>query len=149
MRKIKCDLSNFGLLEVPAPRVQALCYIPRLDLSTEVDFLIDTGASGTCLNGGYAYGLRRYMRKETLHMSAGIGGKCGYYREMAVLVFIDTSEQPVDYELDLSIQCIRKFLWRRPSSLVLRTPCLLGRDILSEWELRYNHQKEDITIIVP
>jgi len=149
MRRIKGDLSNFGILLTPAPRVQVLCYIPRLNLSAEVDFMIDTGASGTCLNGGYALGLQRYMRKETLRTSTGIGGQCGYYTETALLVFTDTTGQPLDFELELSIQRIRRFLWIRPSHLTLLTPCLLGRDVLSEWELRYNHQKEDITLIAP
>ena len=149
MKRIKCDLSNFGILRVPAPRVQVLCYIPRLNLSAEVDFLIDTGASGSCLNGGYAYGLQRHMRKETLQQSAGIGGQCGYYSETAVLVFTDTARQAVDFEVELGIQYMRRFLWKKPNRLAMRTPCLLGRDVLLEWELRYNHQKEDITLIVP
>lgn len=150
MKRIRGDLSNFGVLLIPAPRVQVLCYIPRLNLSAEVDFMIDTGATGTCLNGGYALGLQRHMRKETLHSSAGIGGQCGYYSETAVLVFTDTTGQLSAYELELSIQRIRRrFLWRRPSPLVLRTPCLLGRDILSEWEFRYNHHKGHVELIVP
>lgn len=149
MRGIKGDLSDFGILLTPAPRVQVLCYIARLNLSGEVDFMIDTGASGTCLNGSYALGLQRYMRKETLHSFSGIGGKCGYYSETALLVFTDTAGQPWSYELELGIQRIRRCLWKKPSLLVLRTPCLLGRDVLSQCELRYNHQKEDVTLIVP
>lgn len=149
MKKIECDLSNFGILKVPAPRVQVLCYIPRLNLSTEVEFLIDAGASGSCLNGGYASGLQRYMRKETLEISAGIGGQCDYYNETAVLVFTDTTGQTLDFKLELGIQRIRRLLWKRPSRLTLRTPCLLGRDVLLEWELRYNHKKAEITLIVP
>ena len=149
MRRVKGDLSDFGILSIPAPRVQVLCYIPRLNLSAEVDFLIDTGATGTCLNGGYALGLQRYMRKETLRLHTGIGGQCGYYRETAVLVFTDITGKPVDFELELSIQRIRQFLWIRPSPLTLLTPCLLGHDVLSKWELRYNHQKEEVTLIVP
>lgn len=149
MKKIKGDLSDFGFLRTPAPRVQVLCYIPRINLSREVDFMIDTGACNTCLNGHYVLGLQRYMRKETLSPSRGIGGKCGYYAENAVLIFVDSNKQPVDFPLELRIQRIRRFLWIKPSLLTLLTPCLLGRDILSKWELRYNHQKEDITLIVP
>lgn len=149
MHIIKCDLSDFGVLRMPAPRVQALCYIRRLKLSTEVDFMIDTGACETCLNGGYAIGLQRYMLKETIENSAGIGGKCGYYKETALLVFTDTTGQPVEYKLELGIQQIRRCLLKKPNHVALRTPCLLGRDVLSKWELIYNHQKEDITLIAP
>ena len=134
---------------MPAPRVQASCYFPRLNLNRQIDFMIDTGASSTCLNGIYAWGLRKYMRKSTLSPSAGIGGVCGYYKEDGVLIFTDNTGKEVPLELPLAIQRIRCWLWRRPSLAILRTPCLLGRDILSKWELRYNHQKEDITLIVP
>lgn len=148
MRRISGDLSTFnGLLIMPAPRVQVLCYIPRLDLGFEVDFLIDTGACGTCLNGGYALWLQHYMRKETLYSSAGIGGKCAYYSEKATLVFTDTTGQSLARQVELGVQRIRRCLWRRPSPLVLRTPCLLGRDIISEWELQYDHQKEHVELI--
>jgi len=149
MRRIRGDLSNFNILITPAPRVQVSCFIPCLDLSAEVDFMVDTGASGTCLNGGYALGLQRYMRKETLRPSTGIGGQCGYYREDAVLVFTDTTGQLIDFELELSIQRIRKFLWMKPSLSTLLTPCLLGRDVLSEWELRYDHKRGEVTLIAP
>lgn len=150
MRKIKCDLSDFGFSRMtPAPRVQAHCYFPSLNLGRPVDFMIDTGASSTCLNGVYAWGLRKYMRKSTLAPSTGIGGVCGYYREKGVLVFTDSNGQEVPFELTLSIQKIRCWLWMKPSLLTLRTPCLLGRDILSKWELRYNHRGKDIILIIP
>ncbi len=148
MRIIKGDLADFGILETPAPRVQVFCYIPRLDINMEVDFLIDTGASASCLNGGFALGLQGYMRKNTLQTSAGIGGKCGYYIEAAVLVFTDTTGQPLDCQIDLGIQCIRRCLWKR-NHWLLRTPCLLGRDVLSQWEFRYNHKTGDVSFIVP
>ncbi len=149
MRVIKGDLSNFNILLKPAPRVQVSCYIPRLKLGMEVDFMIDTGASGTCLNGGYALGLQSYMSKETLHSSVGIGGRCGYYNERAVLVFTDTKGQLLDVRVNLGIQRIRRFLWMKPKPIMLRTPCLLGRDVLSKWELQYNHKKKDVRLIVP
>lgn len=149
MRRIRGDLSTFSGLITPAPRVQVLCYMPRLNLSFQVAFLIDTGACGTCLNGGDALGLQRYMRKETLHSSAGIGGKCGYYGEAAILVFTDTTGQPLARQLKLSVQQIRRCLWRRPGPLVLRTPCLLGRDLISEWEFQYDHKKRRVELIVP
>jgi len=150
MRKIECDLSNFGFTRMtPAPRTQAYCYIPRLKLGRQVDFMVDTGASSTCLNGRYVLGLQRYMRKNTLITSTGIGGTCGYYTEDGILVFTDSTGQEIAFKLKLSIQRIRCWLWRKPSLSILRTPCLLGRDILSKWEFRYNHQKADIILIIP
>lgn len=149
MRRIKCDLSDFGVQMRPAPRVQAYCYVPRINLGRDIDFMIDTGASNTCLNGLYVLGLQRYMRKDTISASTGIGGKCGYYTEDAILVFTDTKGQTVGFKLKLGIQRIRQFLWIKPRRTTLRLPCLLGRDVLAKWELRYNHRKKDITLIIP
>jgi len=145
MRRIRGDLSDFSILVTPAPRVQVLCYMPRLNLGFEVDFMIDTGASGTCLNGGYALGLQHRMRENTLEYSTGIGGWCGYYREKAVLVFTDATEQQLARQVELGIQQIQQ----RPDPQLLRTPCLLGRDILSEWEFRYDHKNRHVELIAP
>lgn len=145
MSRIRGDLSTFNILVTPAPRVQVLCYISRLNLGFEVDFMIDTGASGTCLNGGYALGLQHHMRENTLQYSSGIGGQCGYYKEEAVLVFTDTTGQQLARQVELGIQQIQQ----RPDPQTLRTPCLLGRDILSEWELRYDHKNVHVELIVP
>jgi len=134
---------------MPAPAVQAYCFIPRINLGTNVEFMVDTGASATCLNGNYAFGLQGHMRKDTLSPSTGIGGQCGYYEEDAVLVFTDTKGQELSFPLELSIQRIRRCLWRQPKSYILQTPCLLGRDLFSKWELRYNHRGKNITLIAP
>ena len=134
---------------MPAPAVQAYCFIPRIKLGRNVEFMVDTGASATCLNGNYALGLQRHMCKDTLSPSTGIGGQCGYYAEDAVLVFTDIKGQELSFPLKLSIQRIRRCLWRQPKLYVLQTPCLLGRDLFSKWELRYNHRKKDITLIAP
>lgn len=158
MRTIKGDLSDFGGLQTPAPRVQVFCYIPNINLGTEVDFMIDTGADGTCLNGGYAKGFERYMKKETLSSHSGIGGRCGYYKETAILIFTDTEGELLGFELELSIQRIprryiqrigRRWLFFQPDLLALQTPCLLGRDVLLKWELLYNHQNQDVRLIAP
>lgn len=73
----------------PAPAVQALCYIPRIHHSEWVDFMIDTGASATCLNGIYALGLEQFKRVTTIRRSTGISGSCDYFYEDALLIFMD------------------------------------------------------------
>ena len=81
MRTIKCEISDYGFVSMtPGPRVQAFCYFPSLNLGRPVDFMIDTGASSTCLNGIYAWGLRSHLKKQTTIRSLGIGGSCGYYK---------------------------------------------------------------------
>jgi hypothetical protein len=39
-----------GLMLLPAPYVQALVFLPRLNVSAAVELLIDTGADNTCLH---------------------------------------------------------------------------------------------------
>lgn len=146
MSRIRGDLSTFGgLITIPAPRVQVFCHIPRLAIGFQVDFMIDSGACGTCLNGGYALGLQRHMRGNSLYTSMGIGGQCSYYKEQAVLVFTDTSGQQLARQVELGVQQIQQI----PNPQILRTPCLLGRDILSEFEFRYDHQNGHVELIVP
>lgn len=139
MRTIKCDIADFGFTSLtPAPRVQAFCYFPSLNLGRPVDFMIDTGASSTCLNGIYAWGLMPYLKKQTTTPSTGIGGSCGYYRINGKLTFIDTKGKEIEVDLLIGIQRIKSFLWKKPRQMTLRTPCLLGRDILNKWKLIYD-----------
>lgn len=112
MKRIKCGLSDFGFSSMtPAPRVQAHCYLPELGAGRAVDFMIDTGASSTCINGYYAWGLRKYTKNSQLTPSTGIGGVCGYYKEPCVLVFLDDTGHKIPFELILGIQKIKHFLW--------------------------------------
>ncbi len=79
--------------------------------------------------------------KTLIPLQQVLGGQCDYYIEEAVLVFTDTAGQALAHRVELGIQRIRQCLWKRPNPSILRTPCLLGRDILSALELRYDHQK--------
>lgn len=117
----------------PAPSVQALCYIDRIGHSEIVDFLIDTGASGTCLNGTYAYGLHDQMRPHSIRSSVGIG-TCDYYHEHAVIIFLDRDNQPIYFEIGLGIQRLDH---DPDEDHDLNIPSLLGRDIINKCEFYY------------
>ena len=58
----------------PAPAVQAFWFMPRLNRGEWILFLVDTGASSTCLNGIHALPLQANMNPNTLTNSFGIGG---------------------------------------------------------------------------
>lgn len=133
---------------MPAPAVQAYCYVPHIKLGTTIDFMIDTGAAGTCIHGSYAYGLREYMRPETLTPIEGIGGSHQYFKERAIIVFTDTRGNPIPQVITLCIQRITNRDLVEHKDL-LRMPCLLGRDILNRWEFKYDARKENITLEVP
>lgn len=145
MPKVVCNLSSFGYAGEPAPAVQALCYIPRINHSEWIDFLVDTGASGTCLNGQYAYDLQEKMNPETLSPSGGIGGSCEYFHETALLMFRDDANSYVYRIIEIGIQQIPEIqIMETPN--VLRCPCLLGRDILTKCKFVYNARQSDTAL---
>jgi len=138
---------------LPAPAVQAYWYIPRLARGEWVHFLIDTGASGTCLNGIYALDLQDHMRRNTLDDSYGIGGGSKYYYERAIVVFLDDNNEPLAQNIQLGIQCIQKQDLSDPPDLdllyCLYCPCLLGRDILNDCIFSYNTKHNEVTLTFP
>ena len=148
VRTIRCTSSSFGFGGVPAPAVQAYFYIPRIAQSGLVTFLIDTGASGSCLHGPSALNLQRHLKKQSIRSTTGIGGKSKYYHERAILVFTDDKGQRVARGTILGIQKlspIRTFF----NKGILRLPSLLGRDILSRCEFRYDAPNGNITMAFP
>lgn len=147
MSEIKCSLSTFGFQMMPAPGVQAFCYLPRIKHGEWVHFLIDTGSSGTCLNGVHAVDLQKQLLSETCKVSYGIGGNCQYYHERAVLLFRDIQGQLLPRILILGIQCIQEPDLKDVDSL--QCPSLLGRDILNDWTLNYIPHQSTVTLIVP
>lgn len=149
MIRVPCRLSNFGFVMMrPAPAVQVYCYINRLNRGEWVDFLIDTGASESCLNSIYALDLQQSMRPQTLETSIGIGGNCLYFHEQATLVFRDERNQPMARLVRrLGIQQIRREYLSIPN--FLDCPSLLGRDILNQCQLYYRFQQGVVELIFP
>ncbi|MBA7706182.1 hypothetical protein ES703_115031 [subsurface metagenome] len=134
MNKVVGKLSRFGFEMTPAPAVQAYFYIERLDYGEWVDFLIDTGASGTCLHGPHAFDLQEHMRPETLDYSTGIGGiRVGYYSETAVILLRDDMGQPLFQTVQLAIHQFTEECVNNQDILedCLECPSILGRDILN------------------
>ncbi|MBA7482335.1 hypothetical protein ES707_17821 [subsurface metagenome] len=138
MTRILGVVSNFGFQMTPAPAVQAYCYIPRLKYGDWVDFLVDTGSSGTCLNGNNAMPLQAMVSPNTRSPCQGIG-TCDFYYEDAVIVMVDDQHQPCGKNIRLGVQCISvSDIQANPR--ILTTPSLMGRDILCQctFECRYN-----------
>lgn len=129
----------------PAPSVQVYCYLPRIDHGEWVHFLIDTGASESCLHGHYALDIQHRMLPETLSDSCGIGGDRGYFHEKTGIVFWDDRGEPLLREVDLGIQCIQKKHLANPD--ILQFPCLLGRDILNKCVFHYNYSRREVYLI--
>ena len=132
---VKGFLSTFGFVPMtPAPAVQGLVYIPRLRLGIGwVRFMVDTGASNTCLHGTVVLALQNRMRQSTLTYSRGVGGRGAYYKERAVVILVEENRNPLPFIIDLRIQCVEPEGLEQPPN-----PSLLGRDILQNFDLRVN-----------
>lgn len=149
VRRIICWPQTFGFETTPAPAVQVYCYIERIGYGEMVDFLIDTGASETCLHGIYAFDLQEHMRISTLENYYGIGGiSCGYYHEKATLIFQDDKGQPLSRVIRIGIQQFTDKHVSDPGTLEesLECPSLLGRDILNKSLFVYRIKPEEITL---
>lgn len=143
MQEISCNLSTFGFQMLPAPAVRAFCYIPRIKYNDWVDFLIDTGASESCLNGIFTVRLQQQMRPSTLRQSMGIG-TCDYYSERAVLLFKDIRGRPIGRVINLGVQKLTPQHLNDPD--MLHCPCLLGRDIINDWAFDYQASRGSVSL---
>ena len=115
-----------------APYLQGYIDFPRLGITDEIEFLIDTGSYSTALHPedvdrlGIDY---RRLNPVSRTYARGIGGGMGYYAEPAVVMFPDRDGTPRFCELEVHI-C-------EPSDhpALRRLPALLGRDFLNRCSL--------------
>lgn len=123
------------------PYFEGRLYFPRLNLYTDVSFLVDTGADRTLLMPDD--GRRTGLDYSQLQGSEGVGGVCGElecFVEEAIIVFTDPGQNLYAYHIDLLIA---------PASPDLgRTPSLLGRDILGRWATSHDPTRGILTFEV-
>ena len=85
------------------PYIRGEVSVPRLGVKEYVTFLVDTGADSTCIHPEDA---RRvgiaFDRLVEASDSKGIGGRAVYFREIAVLSFVDEGAKRL-YAVDLLI----------------------------------------------
>ncbi len=114
-----------------APYVEGEVYLPRLAVGAGLSFLVDTGADRTTLMPADALIKLDldYSRLKGALPSVGIGGNINLFREEAVLTFTDPGLAVHFYSLDIAIY--------PRSHALMRTPSLLGRDILNRWRMTY------------
>ena len=112
------------------PYVKGRVIIPRLDVSENVSFLVDTGADSTCLHPRDALGAGvPFGRLRNRELSRGIGGSSPYFHEPATLVFPDGRAARL-YGVGLLIA--------EPDEANGNLPSLLGRNVINHWYMAYD-----------
>ena len=113
------------------PFVEGRLVIPRLRIEERVRFLVDSGASNTCLHPRDARALSvRFDQLADIGELQGVGGGSPYFREPAILEFSD-GRQTRFYGVRLLIAEPRGM---RNGGL----PSLLGRDVVNQWYMHYD-----------
>ena len=127
------------------PIVEAQVDIPSLNVSYETSFVLDTGATVTCLHLRDALGAEinfpELREKGTWESLGGVGGSWEYRRVPATLVFEDSgTSDAVSYPIDLLVADATDDLMDDPRAYnhALRLPSLLGRDIINRHDITYS-----------
>lgn len=118
------------------PYVEGFLTLPRFGLSRNITFLVDTGAHATCIHprDGMAAAIP-FNQLENPVTSDGVGGPATYFRERAVLEFVDGEAREIhSYEVDVLIAKPAA----DPMHSINRLPSLLGRDIIDRWRMVYD-----------
>ncbi len=122
------------------PYIEGRLIIPRLRVDHWMFFLLDTGAERTCLHPRDV-GRARIPIEELggAMQSRGVGGLSPYYRESALLSFDDQLYTRV-YAIELLIAS--------PHEGNEGLPSLLGRDVINNWDIRYDPTNDELECVV-
>ena len=123
------------------PYVEGRLLIPRLSLFGDISFLVDTGADNTLLMPvdakriGLDHGS---LDSQTMVQSIGTGGKSRFFREAAVVSFLDV-------ESGFSIERTIDLIVPQDNPDLRDAPSLLGRDVLHTWTMNYDPRHNVLT----
>jgi hypothetical protein len=116
------------------PFIEGRIYLPRLGISGDISFLMDTGADTTTLMPDDIMRLAiDFDALEGDFACVGVGGAVHCYTERAILAFTDPGKTVYAYEL--SELCLMN-----ADPQMDGVHSLLGRDILDNWRITYDPQ---------
>lgn len=115
-----------------SPYIEAQIYLPRLKITGDVSFLVDTGADSSMLMPADAIRLGVcFTDLEGDVAIDGIGGSIHCFPERAVLVFLEAGVALHVYDLE-------EFSIMQNDPGVTELPSILGRDVLNRWRMIYD-----------
>lgn len=104
--------------------------IPRLGLTHDISFLVDTGAQTTVLMPADAERMELpFHELDTPIKNLGVGGEGEAFEEPAMVAFDDGAAFKI-FQIRLSITA--------PEPVLMAAPSLLGRDVLNRWSIAYD-----------
>ncbi|MDE0214734.1 MAG: hypothetical protein OXL37_04590 [Chloroflexota bacterium] len=118
------------------PVVEGYLTLPRFGITRDLTFLVDTGANATCIHprDGIPAAIP-FDQLENPVASYGVGGPATYFRERAILEFVDGDAREIrSYEVAVLIATPAA----DPMHGINRLPSLLGRDIIDRWRMVYD-----------
>lgn len=123
------------------PYIEGRIYLPRLNVRSNISFLVDTGADRSLLMplDGTRMGLD-YNQLAGNQEAVGIGGVSRHFVEPALVVFSEAGKYLYIYSINLTISS--------SNTSLMDVPSLLGRDILDQWKMTYNPTKKELTFVV-
>jgi len=123
------------------PYIEGRLHLPRLGITSDVSFCVDTGADTTVLlpSDGERMGVD-YRNLETEVESVGVGGISLDFQEKAAVIFAEPNRALYVYLIDLLISS--------PTPDIMALPSLLGRDILNRWRMTYNPSRAALSFQV-
>ena len=119
--------------DIGRPYIDGTVTLPRFGVSVDVSFLLDTGADSSCLHLDDTLNLA--VPESSLGNQSyveGVGGTAVYYREPAVVTFVNGPFSTAVYNIDLDLSY---------SDDTFGLPSLLGRDILDDWHIEYSRKR--------
>ena len=134
---------------LPAPYVQALLLLPRLQLQLLVNFMIDTGADFTTLSLSDVERMNldyRLLRGSSTASIQGIGGSHFFYQQQALLFLRDEADDIYNFQIVVNIP---RRGTRQQANEQRQLPSVLGRDILNQCIFVSNYPGGTVEITPP
>ncbi len=124
------------------PYVNGWLLLPRFKLWTNLSFLVDTGADVSALMPADALKIGLdYQALVNPAVVGGIGGEADCFKEAALLAFDEPNRSLIHY-YSITIM-IPEFL-----PALMKTPSILGRDVLDRWRMSYDPGKSGLKFTV-
>ena len=124
------------------PYVGARLLLPRFNVTANLSFLVDTGADRSMLMPVdiIRMGIDRGILEKQIDVG-GVGGSTVGFREKAVLAFAGQRHRSsIFYSIEILIA--------QDDRNLMRTPSLLGRDVLDRWKISYDPHNNELSFTV-